>query len=83
LLIKRAQIVDGGEICWGEVMRTTAGEIGCGYAGSVVHGFAAEIVQRNHASYNLGESHGDFRIARAGVVDFAANLVSMNLSMKG
>ena len=41
-----------------------------------------KIVQRNHASHDLNQSCGNFRIAHVGVMDFIANLVGMNRGME-
>ncbi len=45
LLIERGEVVDGGEIRWGQVVRTAAGEVWRWEADSGVHGCAAEVVQ--------------------------------------
>src|ERR1700722_20168848 len=40
-------------------------------------------MQRNHASYNLGQSNGNLRLGRIRMVDLAANIVRTNLGVKG
>ncbi len=83
LLIKRGEVIDGGEIRWGEIVGAAAGEFRDWNAGSVIHGGTAKIVQRDNSSDYSGEGRGDFGIARVGVMNFIANLVGMNLGVKG
>jgi len=47
MLIKRGEVIDGGEIRWGEIVGAAAGEFRDWNAGSVIHGGTAKIVQRD------------------------------------
>ena len=44
-----------------------------------MHGFAVKVVQRDHASHNLKQSRGNFRIFCVSVVHLVANLVGYGL----
>ncbi len=82
LLVERIEVVDGGEVCRGQVVRAAAAEVRGWLADRAVHWFAVKVVQRDHASHDLNQGRGNFRIVHVGVMDFIANLVGMNRRME-